>query len=232
MGDEFRNFISDAGVIDLETTNPFFTWRSSHSGTIIASRLDRTLVSDSFVSCWGSLTALVLPRVVSDHHFILLKCDDRCNNSIEPFKFQIFWTSHADFASVVKQSWEPFISARDLITVCVRKLKRLKVRLKDWNFATFIDIFALLKEKQTELWEILKRVPPDNIVSARELHLINEINVSLKNRHLLMLQRSWCDWLTDGDKNTEFFHRLLCVHCGRSNISSLLIDDVISEDRQ
>lgn len=33
--DKFRQCISDSGLIDLETTGPFFTWRCSHSGRIL-----------------------------------------------------------------------------------------------------------------------------------------------------------------------------------------------------
>lgn len=140
-GDEFRTFTSEAGVVDLDTTGPFFTWRSSHLGLIITSRLDRTLVSDSFISCCVSLNALVLPRVVSDHHPILLKCHDGCSFSAKPFRFQNFWTSHADFLAVVKQSWEPHISARDPITVCVRKLLVFERRFKRVEFDGFRGYF-------------------------------------------------------------------------------------------
>lgn len=52
---------------------------------------------------------------------------------MKPFRFQSFWTSHKDFSTVVSESWSAFILVKDPITVCVRKLKRLKVRLKDWS---------------------------------------------------------------------------------------------------
>lgn len=68
---EFRQLILTAGFVDLETTGPFFTWRSSHAGPIVTSRLDRFLASDSFMEFWASISATVLPRAHSDHHPLL-----------------------------------------------------------------------------------------------------------------------------------------------------------------
>lgn len=59
--EEFNRFISEAGLIDLDTTRPFLTWRICHIELIHASCLDRSLVSYTFFSSWVELSALVLP---------------------------------------------------------------------------------------------------------------------------------------------------------------------------
>lgn len=74
--EEFRDFIAGSSLIDLESSGPFYTWRSSHSGPVVVSRLDRVLVSDLFVDIWVSVTSSVLPRAVSDHHPLLLSCSE------------------------------------------------------------------------------------------------------------------------------------------------------------
>lgn len=54
--DEFRVFIADAGFFYLNTSGPFFTWRCSHTGPILALRLDRTLVSERFSDFWAAIS--------------------------------------------------------------------------------------------------------------------------------------------------------------------------------
>lgn len=102
---EFREFISNAGLVDFEASGPFFTLCSSHSGPILTSRLDHFLVSESFMDDWVSLEALVLPRILSDHHPILLRCKENNERVFKPFCFQNFWVNHANFKELVEESW-------------------------------------------------------------------------------------------------------------------------------
>lgn len=102
---------------------------------------------------------MVLPRTLSDHHPILLRCKENVPEAMRPFRFQSFWVSHKDFRAVVLESLGPFILANDPITLCIRKLKRLKIRLKEWSRGAFGNIFAKLNALQRELsllqeWEV------------------------------------------------------------------------------
>lgn len=102
--DVFRQFISESGLTDLDTIGPFYTWRSSHSGPILTSRLDRFLVSELFLGFWVNISTLVLPRVYSDHHPILLNCKETEVSSAKPFRFYNFWTLHNDFRTITSES--------------------------------------------------------------------------------------------------------------------------------
>lgn len=231
--DEFRQCVLDAGLIDLETTGPFLTWRCSHSSRILMSRLDRALASEDFISFWNSVSVLVLPRVHSDHHPLILKCQEGPAEVLKPFRFQNFWTSHKEYVNVVSESRNYFMPARDPISMCIRKLKRLKVRLKEWNTQTFGNIFVRLEVQRQELVQVQSR---DHSLSeeaehmTKEKELMMEINEILKQQHQLLLQKSRATWLVDGDRNTAFFHRVLRVSRAKSDLSSIMIDGVLCED--
>lgn len=85
----------------MEASAPFFTWRSSHSGPLVASKLDRCLVSDTFVDNWVGISASILPKAHSDHHPLLLMGIESSVHAVKPFRFQNFWASHASFLEVV-----------------------------------------------------------------------------------------------------------------------------------
>lgn len=175
----------DLGLIELETTRPFFTWRCSHSCRLLMSRLDRALASEDFVNFWDAISVMVLPRVHSDHHPLLMKCQDGNTILAKPFRFQNFWTSHKDFISFVSESWNIFMPAKDPITVCIRKLKRLKVRLKEWSAQVFGNIFLRLGALQQELAHVQgqdnSRLKDDDC-KMKERELMTEINEILKQQ--------------------------------------------------
>lgn len=69
-------------------------------------------------------------------------------------------------------------------------------------------------------------------MAQREEELIGEINTTLKNQQLLLMQKSRMHWLADGNRNTDFFHRMHKISKSKSNLSSLMIDGQLCEDRQ
>lgn len=233
--DEFRQFISDSGLIDVETTGSFLTWRSSHAGPIATLRLDRFPMSHLFSELWASFSALVLPKTTSDHSLLLLKCRTSVDKKFKPFRFQSFWVNHPDFRTIIYDSWTLFVAAKDPISVCVRKLKRLKGRLKVWSKDTFGNLFLVLEEQQREL-SMLQQQYLDNPLGAdltdREREIISEINNTLRNQHELLRQKSRVKWLTDGDRNTGFFHRMNIISRGKSPLSAMMIDGLFAKIMQ
>lgn len=97
------------------------------------------------------ISVLVLPRAHSDHNPLLLKCRESTVAGHRPFRFLNFWTNKADFAEVVAESWTPFLAEKDTTSVCVKKLKRLKIRLKAWSVENFGNLFLELEQQQQEL---------------------------------------------------------------------------------
>ncbi|GJT37869.1 RNA-directed DNA polymerase, eukaryota [Tanacetum coccineum] len=67
----FNNFISNAGLVDLQLEGFSFTW--SHPSASKMSKLDRFLVTDGLISSFPHILAVCLDRHLSDHRPILLR---------------------------------------------------------------------------------------------------------------------------------------------------------------
>lgn len=68
---EFTQFISDAGLTDLPLIGRKYTWYRANGSAM--SRLDRFLLSESWLQSWEGLSQWGLPRSVSDHCAVVLK---------------------------------------------------------------------------------------------------------------------------------------------------------------
>ncbi|KAL8488067.1 hypothetical protein ACS0TY_024375 [Phlomoides rotata] len=128
---EFRTFLDEARLHDMDTAGPQFTWVTRHSNMgYMAPRLDRVLVNDDFMDLWQTTSATVLPRISSDHHPMLLRLLVTANHVIRPFRFQHMWSTHSSFLPLVVASWSLPITTNNPIHRVTQKLKRLKVTLK------------------------------------------------------------------------------------------------------
>ncbi|KAL8529263.1 hypothetical protein ACS0TY_006623 [Phlomoides rotata] len=129
---EFMAFLDEAHLHDMDTSGAQFTWvtrRSNHG--YMAARLDRVLVNDEFLDIWHSTSAIVLPRISSDHHPILLRLHETLGHVIRPFRFQHMWTTHSSLTHMVSTSWAQPTTASSPIHLVTQKLKRLKATLKN-----------------------------------------------------------------------------------------------------
>ncbi|KAL8462693.1 hypothetical protein ACS0TY_033640 [Phlomoides rotata] len=98
---DFRDFIEQEELFEVKAVGANYTWASRRSGSgLIASKLDRILVHDSFIAHWDSISVTVLAHAGSGHHPIVLHCTKG------PFKFQAAWTLDSRFRELVQQSWD------------------------------------------------------------------------------------------------------------------------------
>lgn len=80
---------------------------------------------------------LVLPRVRSDHHPILVELEElrgRVKGVERSFRFDTAWLQHNEFADFVRKSWEAGIEVP-------KALEGLSTQLKVWNRVVYGNIF-------------------------------------------------------------------------------------------
>ncbi|KAL8546896.1 hypothetical protein ACS0TY_006566 [Phlomoides rotata] len=97
----------------------------------MAARLDRVLVNDDFLDLWQTTSDIVLPRISSNYHPILLRLQATTAHVIRPFRFHQMWSTHSSFLPLVATLWALYVTANNPIHRVTLKLKRLKVTLKD-----------------------------------------------------------------------------------------------------
>ncbi|XP_058783757.1 uncharacterized protein LOC131658488 [Vicia villosa] len=95
----FNEFIEEMDLVDLPTIGGNFTWFKSNGKAM--SRLDRFLLSKTFVEDWKVDGQHIGERDVSDHAPIWLK-DNRKDWGPKSFKFNNMWFKHEEFDSFVE----------------------------------------------------------------------------------------------------------------------------------
>ncbi|XP_028104621.1 uncharacterized protein LOC114303668 [Camellia sinensis] len=227
---DFNDFIDNLEVCDMHMMGRKFTWCNSQEGERW-SRIDRFLLTPEWVQnfnfkLWG------LPRRWSDHCPILLMEDDR-EWGPKPFRFLNAWSLHPQFKSLVDNTWAETIVQGWVGFKCLRKLKALKLVLKQWNIEVFGNVESKLKllEWELHLLDLTAEDRPLTVLElARRREAKGEVWKLTKMVEGVWFQKSRVNWALKGDKNTKFFHILAASRNSRNALCSLNVNGTIKED--
>nr|GEZ95189.1 RNA-directed DNA polymerase, eukaryota, reverse transcriptase zinc-binding domain protein [Tanacetum cinerariifolium] len=170
-----------------------FTW--CYKSTTKMSKLDRFLISKHLLITCPNISATTLDRYLSDHRHILLH-ETQSDYGPVPFGFFIIglnWKSEApgDDSSAMRSM--------------MRKLKYLKVKIREWNNGNRNNTKRAIEKYKEELdaldAAIDKGNGSDDIVNKRievikSMHHIEKIHV------MDMAQKSKIRWSIEGDENS------------------------------
>ncbi|KAK5771808.1 hypothetical protein PVK06_048052 [Gossypium arboreum] len=134
-----------------------------------------------------------LPRIKSDHRPLLLN---------RPLRFLDRWLKHHSFSDFVKENW-------NYDGNMINAIASFTDRLKNWNKC----VYGCISQQKRNLMHKLSKV--QNVVdlsgSKSLRHLELEIREGLESilyhEEILYKQKSRCEWLKLGDRNTSYFHR-------------------------
>ena len=103
----FIEAIEDMRLVDIISGEDIFTWNNKRGGEhLVASWLDRFLVSEMIVHSMGEIMVDVLLTAGSDHWPICLNWDWSSSKLGKPFRFKQFWMEHKEFKKRVMQWWQ------------------------------------------------------------------------------------------------------------------------------
>lgn len=200
----FNSWVEDMQLLEVEFAGASHTWaRGNSTETRCSARLDRALCNSEWGLRFSNAKVKHLPAVVSDHcpifispnGFVPLQAINR------PFRFQAVWLTHETFQEFVHNKWAK-------TSPLVESLSTLAEALQVWNKEVFHNIF---RQKRT----LLARISGVQVALANNPHrgllkleasLRRELDEILAQEELLWYQKSWVNWLKDGDRNTTFFH--------------------------
>ncbi|KAL8126087.1 hypothetical protein AgCh_013389 [Apium graveolens] len=212
----FRDVIEDCSLTDLDLDGYPFTWeRGAGTGDWIEVRLDRALVSTSFLNIFPNVKLINLEVSTSDHCPILLEIH-KASIVIQKrvFRFENAWLREPMCQKIVEDVWSSGASVsfyakikecseilssrgreitgsfKNRINQCKKTIKLLKGR-RDSNS------IAVLKEEQKKLSEIYTQ------------------------QEVFWRQRSKQLWLREGDQNSKYFHASGKNRCSINQIRSL-----------
>eukprot|EP00253_Pinus_taeda_P026820 PITA_26820 len=102
----FTSFINDVKLVDILPKSGNFTWNNRRGGErLIASCLDRFLISENIIMDGITIESDILPTGGSDHWPISLTIAVQSTLRNKPFRFENFWLDHPNFLKQEETLW-------------------------------------------------------------------------------------------------------------------------------
>ncbi|KAK9028322.1 hypothetical protein V6N11_068129 [Hibiscus sabdariffa] len=197
-------------------SGPLFTWTRGD----LSQRLDRCLCNKQWYDMFPLSGIVHLPMLGSDHRLVIFMSEHVAqNNGNRSFRFLSVWNDHPDFERLLKDSW-------DSNTVMFDNLVSFQGKSRVWNY----EVFRHIGKHKARLLARIKGVElaPERAWSPSlvdlDTTLKKELSEVLLQEEKLWHQKSRCKWITNGDRNTKFFHASTLVRRRKNTIRRLKLD--------
>nr|GEV20666.1 putative RNA-directed DNA polymerase, eukaryota, reverse transcriptase zinc-binding domain protein [Tanacetum cinerariifolium] len=228
--DVFNSFIANAGLEEVPLGESSFT--CCHKSATKMSKLDRFLISKNLLITCPNISATTLDRYLSDHRPILLR-ETQSDYGLVPFRFFHHWTELEGFNKFVIDTWsEAHGDDSNAMRIMMRKLKYLKLKIREWNNGNRNNTKRAIKKYKEELEALDAAIDKgngfDEIVNKR-MEVINLMHHINKIQVMDMAQKAKIKWSIEGDENSRFFHGVLNKKRSQLNIRGIMVDGVWTE---
>lgn len=150
---DLHQCLLDIDLFDLPFKGPLYTWSNRRdSEQIIARKLDRVLVNDSWLATFPNSEADFTGPGLSDHTPGIVTIRQKLVTGKKPFLFFNLWTSHEEFAPLVEQVLSTPVEgfSPPMFRLCT-KLKGLKPELKIFNSKHYGSINSKVAQAREDL---------------------------------------------------------------------------------
>ncbi|KAL9235944.1 hypothetical protein vseg_010663 [Gypsophila vaccaria] len=140
------------------------------------------------------------------------------------------WGKSESFIPTVMDVWKNQIPGSPMFSL-VRKLKVLKLPLKELNRDKLSDIEKQTIEKELQLKKIKEELginPRDSQLSQEELRIRKDFGHLKEARDLYLRQKAKEHWSLEGDLNTAYFHGIIRGRIQRNKV--IRITDMTGRD--
>ncbi|KAL6195493.1 hypothetical protein ACLB2K_031112 [Fragaria x ananassa] len=216
---KFVDVIDECGLLDVEVSGPFFTWRRGD----LLERLDRSLINQDAADLFPRIHELHVDARASDRIPIILYTNGLLGNGREKrkfvrrFQFKGFWSKEKDYGKIIKQNW----SDGGGIQVVRNNLKLIEKALGRWSRDTFGNIPRQIIRLNNELQIIL--FDSTDIVAIEKRKIAQEeLRKLMEYEEQMWRQKSRITWLSEGDQNTKFFHGFAKARGRRNRVGRIL----------
>ncbi|GJX06151.1 RNA-directed DNA polymerase, eukaryota, reverse transcriptase zinc-binding domain protein [Tanacetum coccineum] len=220
MGD-WNECMEKIEVEDLNCSGIHFTWVQSRQdpSSGILKKIDRVLGNTEFMSKFINSHVVFLPHLTSDHSPAILYLPKIMRNKKKAFRFSNFVADKPEFLNVVQEKWIIDIEGCHMFKL-VKKLKALKVHLKklSWKYGNIYENVVKGKEKLQEIQGRIDKEPHNSALKQMEAEILRDYNIARQDEEKMFFQRAKIKWLSDGDKNSKYFHTVLKGRAHKSKI--------------
>ncbi|XP_071905690.1 uncharacterized protein [Coffea arabica] len=194
---DFNSFIENNSLMDLGFTGNPWTWSNNcENRREIRQRLDRGLSTINWCQNFDKAKCEHVETLGSDHSMLLIDNWPRIEKRRSRFFLDKRWLKRNDINQVVEQAWTQPVEGNSIFTgnslLRINQLKQQIKEIKDSKDSGFKDKIAELK---------------------------TQLKKAYSKEEQFWAQKARVDWLSEGDKNTKFFHA--CVK-GRKRKNRML----------
>ncbi|GJZ97390.1 RNA-directed DNA polymerase, eukaryota, reverse transcriptase zinc-binding domain protein [Tanacetum coccineum] len=209
---EFRECINDIEVEDSNYSGLFYTWIKSPSkpDTSILKKFDRVMFNAEFINKYGDAHARFHPFLTSDHSPVVLHIPNSLDKKKKSFKFSNFIADKAEFLEVVRNDWRCDCEGYNMYKL-VKKMKRMKIPLNNlaWKNGNLFQNVKNLKEELKKAQVDVEANPNCKKVKEKLSGILQEYNEAIKDEEKILAQKAKVRWLSEGDKNSKYFHNAI-----------------------
>ncbi|KAA3477692.1 reverse transcriptase [Gossypium australe] len=216
----FRMALEDCNLFDLGFTGRWFTWeRGRFKATNIRERLDRGVASTTWMDIFPNYKIEHLTHSFSDHCPILLDTVGDGHFDIQHkarlFCFEAKWCLDSSFEGLVGRCWAE--SSGSIPT----RLENLGINFMKWSKANSREATRNRFRLEQRLNELHTQDISDEVL-AEIVEAQLDLNLEAEKKELQWEQRARVNWIKDGDRNTNFFHKMASLRHYRNKLPELV----------
>ncbi|GJX71997.1 RNA-directed DNA polymerase, eukaryota, reverse transcriptase zinc-binding domain protein [Tanacetum coccineum] len=225
---DFQECIEKIEIEDVKSCGNHFTWIKSRQNpdNSILKKIDRIMANDNFIGKFSNSTAHFLPHLSSDHCLVVLIMPNTLNKRRRAFRFANFVANKPEFNGTVDREWNIQTTGCKMFKL-VKKLKAIKFHMKNlsWKNGNLFERVEIWKEKLKVIQCQIDKDPHNASLRVEEANILKEYNIAMKEEEQFLFQKAKITWMSDGDKNSKFFHAVIKGRIHRNRI------DVVCDEK-
>lgn len=200
----FREALQDCQLHDLGFCGAPYTFSNRRLGSEeTKARLDRAMANVDWLSSFPKAQVRHMVTATSDHNLLSINFFgyQYCRSN-KLFRFEPMWMRCSNFKDTVSQYWSEVDtegkSLKSMLSNCAKKIVGR-------NKSQVGSVGGHLKNLRDKL-EVNRQKTRTAETLTEEQIIQKDMDEWCLKEELIWKQRSHCDWLKEGDRNTRFFH--------------------------
>ena len=236
--DKFKEALEVCDLRDLGFSGDAFTWRNhSHTAaSYIKERLDRAVATQAWCDRFPGFKVINGDPRHSDHRPVIVDTHGACRrrqgrDEGGVKRFEANWIQEDGCEGIIRNAWEREVRLKG--ETIAGALRGVLGELVDWNRNILGDLEKRIKKSKKELEKCRREGISGEQVRREEL-LRFKLSRLEDQRDTYWKQRAHVNWMTNGDRNTKYFHMCASERKRKNRITNLKKEDgrVVSDKEE